>query len=153
MSIKSSQKTNLITGSNRHLKRWRPPRPTRAPFDRAPFVRAARTSRALVVDKNGKRNRVRFRLSLASPLRRAASLIPFRRPSAAFRRQRQTEAHQSISCRRMTDACEATPARRSFVVTFRLHESHTGRTIGSLESSILWPSQPSLARSAKMKSS
>jgi len=34
----------------------------------------------------------RFRLVLATPLWRAASLISFRRPPAAFRRQRQTEA-------------------------------------------------------------
>jgi hypothetical protein len=38
-----------------------------------------------------KRSRVRFRLSLAAPLRRTASLMPLRRPPAAFRRQRQTE--------------------------------------------------------------
>jgi hypothetical protein len=49
------------------------------------FTRARR-------ERNGKRSRVRFRLSLAAPLRRTASLMPFRRPPVAFRRQRQTEA-------------------------------------------------------------
>jgi len=39
-----------------------------------------------------KRSRVRFRLALASPLRRAVSLISFHRPPAASRRQRQTKA-------------------------------------------------------------
>jgi hypothetical protein len=55
-------------------------------------ARSAPTPRALVADDGKKRNRVRFRLSLAAPLRRTASLMPFRRPPAAFRRQRQTEA-------------------------------------------------------------
>jgi hypothetical protein len=50
----------------------------------------ARSSRT---GQREKRNRVRFRLALAAPLRRTASLMPFRRPPAASRRQCQTEAH------------------------------------------------------------
>lgn len=44
----------------------------------------------------GKRSRARFRLSLAASLRRTASLTPFRRPPAAFRPQRWTEADANI---------------------------------------------------------
>lgn len=49
----------------------------------------ARSSRTV----KEKRSRARFRLSLAAPLRRTASLMPFRRPPTASRCQRQTEAH------------------------------------------------------------
>jgi len=59
------------------------PRPTRV---------HSRVTRARRGRMKGKRSRGRFRLSLAAPLRRTASLMPFRRPPAAFRRQRQTEA-------------------------------------------------------------
>jgi hypothetical protein len=63
------------------------PRPTRVAHSCN-----ARSSRTTLE----KRSRVRFRLSLAASLRRAASLTPFRRPPAAFRRQRQTEAGANI---------------------------------------------------------
>ena len=50
-----------------------------------------------------KRNRVRFGLALAASLRRTASLIPFRRPPAAFRRQCQTEADANVNCYCVSD--------------------------------------------------